>query len=128
MVTGHGHCVLLEKVWSIGDIRDDSCFADLNETSDQQYDALLMSNVVPMYPEFKSKLEQNPQLWVETGKIRPTDGQTLNMKPHKNVGRLEKVVPAGGAACMMFLLSCCRDLGLLPDNPVKEICQHVPRS
>ncbi|XP_068566752.1 ectonucleotide pyrophosphatase/phosphodiesterase family member 3-like [Cebidichthys violaceus] len=26
---------------------------DLNETVDQQYDALLMSNVVPMYPEFK---------------------------------------------------------------------------
>ncbi|KAL6100248.1 uncharacterized protein ACO6RY_01897 [Pungitius sinensis] len=25
----------------------------LNETADQQYDALLMSNVVPMYPEFK---------------------------------------------------------------------------
>ncbi len=31
-------------------------FADLNATVDQQYDALLMSNVVPMYPEFKSKL------------------------------------------------------------------------
>lgn len=30
-------------------------FADLNTTTDQQYDALLMSNVVPMYPEFKSK-------------------------------------------------------------------------
>lgn len=30
-------------------------FADLNTTADQQYDALLMSNVVPMYPEFKSK-------------------------------------------------------------------------
>ncbi|XP_054461497.1 venom phosphodiesterase 1 [Anoplopoma fimbria] len=26
---------------------------NLNETVDQQYDALLMSNVVPMYPEFK---------------------------------------------------------------------------
>lgn len=69
MVTGHGHCVLLEKVWSIVDIRAVSCFADFNATSDQQYDALLMSNVVPMYPEFKSKLEQNPQLWVETGKM-----------------------------------------------------------
>lgn len=31
-------------------------FADLNATVDHQYDALLMSNVVPMYPEFKSKL------------------------------------------------------------------------
>lgn len=31
-------------------------FADLNEQGDQKYDALLMSNVVPMYPEFKSKL------------------------------------------------------------------------
>lgn len=28
---------------------------DLNETAEQQYDALLMSNVVPMYPEFKSE-------------------------------------------------------------------------
>lgn len=28
---------------------------DLNVTAEQQYDALLMSNVVPMYPEFKSE-------------------------------------------------------------------------
>lgn len=32
------------------------CFlADLNSTVDEQFDALLMSNVVPMYPEFKSE-------------------------------------------------------------------------
>lgn len=30
-------------------------FAGLNATADQEYDALLTSNVVPMYPEFKSK-------------------------------------------------------------------------
>lgn len=30
--------------------------ADLNATANQQYDALLMSNVVPMYREFKRKL------------------------------------------------------------------------
>lgn len=28
---------------------------DLNVTAEQQYDALLMSNVAPMYPEFKSE-------------------------------------------------------------------------
>lgn len=33
------------------------CFlADLNSTADEQFDALLLSNVVPMYPEFKSEL------------------------------------------------------------------------
>lgn len=32
-------------------------FTDLNVTADQQFDALLMSNVVPMFPEFRSKLQ-----------------------------------------------------------------------
>lgn len=35
-------------------------FVDLNATADQQYDALLLSNVVPMYPEFKSKFLSKP--------------------------------------------------------------------
>ena len=30
-------------------------FPDLNESADGQYDALTMSNVVPMYHQFKSK-------------------------------------------------------------------------
>lgn len=29
--------------------------SDLNATAEQQYDALLTTNVVPMYPEFKSE-------------------------------------------------------------------------
>lgn len=38
-------------------------FPDLNESADGQYDALTMSNVVPMYHQFKSKQRQKERFF-----------------------------------------------------------------
>lgn len=37
------------------DLIEFTCFAANNRTSDSQYDALITSNLVPMYEAFKSK-------------------------------------------------------------------------
>lgn len=36
------------------------CFAAISRTSNSQYDALITSNLVPMYEEFKSKWLASP--------------------------------------------------------------------
>lgn len=73
--------------------------ADLNATADQQYDALLTSNVAPMYPAFKS--ESLAEL--------PTD-------------RL-RCLPSNGVC-----LPPARGLGLLPQHPAEEIRLRLQRS